>query len=48
MQARLLKKEDKPIEKSVPMNQPSGPQVKQAEKQIEKVVPMNQPSVEIP
>jgi hypothetical protein len=48
MQARLLKKEEKPIEKAAPMNQPSGPQVKQAEKQIEKVVPMNQPSVEIP
>jgi hypothetical protein len=34
MQARLLKKEENPIEKAAPMNQPSGPQVKQAEKQI--------------
>jgi hypothetical protein len=48
MQAKLLKKEEKPIEKAAPMNQPSGPQVKQAEKQIEKEVPMNQSSGEIP
>jgi hypothetical protein len=35
MQARLLKKEENPIEKDAPMIQPSGPKVKQAEKQIE-------------
>jgi hypothetical protein len=34
MKAKLLKKEEKPIEKAAPMNQPSGPQVKQVEKQI--------------